>query len=152
MSLSYQFKFMYDRSDTKGTAYPSSFFVVGGASRSINEDSSDVSISSEFEQARRFKNIVLYLPGSPGANDVRVALDLLRFANEQIRLSFSFVVRQYSGKKAIYILQISDNECTVKKPPMMIYGDLLMVQFNLPEADITYWDDGENLQDRKSVV
>jgi len=151
MSRSYEFKFMYDRSDTKGTAYPSSFSVMGGASRSINEDSSDVSISSEFEQARTFKNIVLYLPGSAGANDVRVALDLMRFANEKIRLSFSFLVRQYSGKKAIYILQLSDNECTVKKPPMMIYGDLLMVQFNLPEAKITYWDDGENLQSGRQI-
>src|ERR1051325_9901021 len=100
MALSYEFKFMYDRSDAKATVFPTAFSVIGGASRTINEDSTDVSISSEFEQARRFKNIVLFLPGSPGAQDVRVALDLMRFATEQIRLTFSLIVRQYSGKKA----------------------------------------------------
>jgi hypothetical protein len=142
---------MYDRADAKAIVFPTAFAVIGGASRSINEDSSDVSISSEFEQARRYKNIVLYLPGSPGAKDVRVALDLMRFATEQIRLTFSLLVRQYSGKKAIYLLQLSDHEATVKNSPSMIYGDLLMVQFNLPDPGITYWDDGENLQSGRHI-
>lgn len=142
MSLSYEFKFMYEREDAKRTAPPiSSFSVIGGASRTIHVDSpNSLSIGSEFEQARKFKNIVLFMPGSPGASDMRVAIDLTRFAAEKVRVSFSFLIRQFFNKKMIYLLQISDNEATVKKPPMMVYGDLLMVEFNLPSARLTHWE------------
>jgi hypothetical protein len=39
------------------------FEVNGGAARIINLDATDdISITSEFEQARRYENIILYLP------------------------------------------------------------------------------------------
>jgi len=138
---SYQFKFMYESEGSAKTAPPVvSFGVVGGALRSINEDSSDVSISSEFEQARKFKNMILYMPGSSGASDMKTAIDLMNFANAKKAFRFSLLVRRFVNKQMIYLLQISDGHATVLKPPSMIHGDLLQVQFSLPEADITYWE------------
>lgn len=137
----YQFKFMYESEGAMKTApLVTSFGVVGGALRSINEDSSDVSISSELEQARKFNNIVLYIPGSPGAGDMKTAINLMNFANSKKSFRFSFLVRRFANKQMIYLLQISDDRATVVKPPSMIYGDLLQVQCNLPGADLTYWE------------
>jgi hypothetical protein len=144
-AITNDFSFSYAESGgpDKRTPPIAAFSVVGGASRSINADSSNISIGSEFEQARQFKNIILFMPGSAGAGDMKAALDLTRFAANKTRFFFFFSVTQQYESKLINFLSISDT-AVVTKPPAMIYGDLLMVQFNLPDARITHIDSERN--------
>lgn len=142
MSISYKFEFSYAKSgDQQKTSPPiSAFAVIGGASRTIHVDSPDgVSIGSEFEQARMYKNIMLFMPGSPGASDMKTTVDLMNLANDKSRIWFHFSVTQLLNSKMIYNLTLSDGGASVRKPPTMIYGDLLMVEINLPNANITQW-------------
>ncbi|MGH9949932.1 MAG: hypothetical protein ACRD6X_22415, partial [Pyrinomonadaceae bacterium] len=127
MILSYKFEFSYAAAGGKQSYAPeiTAFSVNGGASRSINADSDSLNIGSEFEQARTYKNIVLFMPGSPGANDMRVAMDLMNFANNKTSFFFIFIVTQLYQSKLVYLLSISDGGAKVAKPPMMTLGDLL---------------------------
>lgn len=141
-SPSYKFELSYAERDrpTKMAPPISAFGVDGGASRTIHADSPDsLSVGSEFEQARKFRNIILYMPGSPGAGDMKTAIDFLNFAANKTRFFFHFSVRQTLNSKLVYLLNLTDH-ATVKKSPIMVLGDLLMAEFNLPDAGITHWD------------
>src|SRR5688572_27342691 len=77
-----------------------SFMVDGGASRIIKLDStSDISIMSELEQARSFKNITLFLSPNKNGSDMQVALELnnLYLGGKSLVLTL-FVERLVSGQ------------------------------------------------------
>lgn len=115
-----------------------SFSVVGGASRTINVDSAkDISITSEFEQARQYKNITVFMPPSPTSEDMEVAVDLISCATNKTVLLFDFHVSKYSGKILVEELNLVDTNATITKPPIMVGDKLLMIEVSLPSAQLT---------------
>jgi len=146
--VSYKFELSYAKEGAADRKAPeiSAFSVVGGAARTIHNDSPDnISIGSEFEQARQFKNIMLFMPGTAGAGDMKAALDLTNLALDKTPFFFYFTVTQLLDANMTYLLSISDGGATLKKRPIMVLGDLLMCEFNLPGANITHMqqNDGE---------
>jgi hypothetical protein len=147
-TISYRFELSYAKGGAADRKAPeiSAFSVIGGAARTIHNDSPDsISIGSEFEQARQFKNIMLFMPGSAGAGDMKAALDLTSLAVDKTPFFFYFTVTQLLDAKMLYQLSISDVGATLKKRPQMVLDDLLMCEFNLPGANITHMqqNDGE---------
>lgn len=122
-----------------GRALIRSFSVVGGASRTINlKKTSDMSISSELEQARQFKNITLFMPPTKNGSDMKTALDLSVAANHKTVFNFSFEIQKVSGNTLLEDLLLVDLHMTMKKPPMIVADNLLMIEAVLPDAYILY--------------
>lgn len=82
-----------------------SFEVDGGANRRINlKSTSEISVSSEFEQARVHKNIIFYIPPSKDFLALKLT-DLRKDGPEWFNLVF--VISIYSQGKLLKTLRIS---------------------------------------------
>jgi hypothetical protein len=116
-----------------GTCVISSFSVVGGASRSINLDSTDdISISSELEQARQYKNITLFMPPTKDHVDMQVAMTLMFAAEAKSTLSIAFIIKKQVKGKSIEELMLGCHDATLISTPYLVAKHLLMIQFRLP--------------------
>lgn len=139
--MKYKFYFGYqDRNYelVKNMVKAKSFSVVGGASRTIDVDSAkDISITSEFEQARQYKNITVFMPPSPTSEDMEVAVELTKCAMSKTILLFDFHVSKYSGGRLIEELNLVDLNATITKPPSIVANNLLMIEVALPAAKLT---------------
>jgi hypothetical protein len=110
-----------------------SFEVNGGASRVIDlKTTDDLSLSSEFEQARAFKNITLYLPPTSDHTDRDAALALTDIAINKLKVNVMVSVQRYSNSKMLEGIALIDQEATLKNRPQTIPQHLLMVEINLP--------------------
>ena|SRR5688572_4634732 len=116
------------------------FSVEGGASRSINLSSADeISIASEFEQARTHKNITLFMP--PANNFLGVKLAAMRtFGGNMDRFSVFFQVNTFSGGKRTQTLILETYDAWFVSPPTPV-GDkeaLLMLRVRFHGAQLLH--------------
>jgi len=141
MSLSNYFDLAYMKDGVLNTA-PSivAFSVEGGATRTIRANSGDqIIVSSEFEQARKFKNILLFIPeSSDNGLGMRTAVDMIHYATTKSRFYFQFSVTQRNNATTTYSLLMEESNATVTKPPRMTLDNALRVEFSLPKLSILY--------------
>src|SRR5215203_2405173 len=79
-----------------------SFEVNGGASRVVDlKTTDDISLASEFEQARAFKNITLYLPPTSDHMDRDAALALSDIAINKLKVHVMVSVQRYANAKML---------------------------------------------------
>jgi hypothetical protein len=117
----------------------SSFSVVGGSRRTINlKATNDFSISSEFEQARQYKNITLFMPPTSGGDDMKVAVELTENAGTKNPLILYFDIEKYANGKRIEMFRIIDFGASIKKPPQIVAEGLLMIEVSLGTPQIGY--------------
>lgn len=115
-----------------------SFSVVGGAARTINLGSTnDISITSELEQARQYKNITVFMPPSSGSEDMEVAVELIDCALKKKVLIFDFHIGKYSNGRMIEELNLVDAKATISKTPSIAANRSLMIEVALPSAVLT---------------
>ena len=143
MAMTYQAKFNYrvmegeELATEKFGISVQIFQVTGGAQRSIKLSSTDdISISSELEQARAFKNVVLFLPPTKDGSDMEVALNLTNYFELKKTLLMSLVVERYSSGKMIEGLALLDGEATLLASPSVTEKRLLKLNINLPAAKL----------------
>lgn len=114
--------------------------VEGGAKRTINLTSADdISLVSEFEQARSFKNIWLYL--APAQNFEW--LDLTKVAFHKLPISIAFFTFGNIGNTPVRSLKIlctnaKINEIPDKRWDSAAKSKMLVVKFALPETRLIY--------------
>jgi hypothetical protein len=122
-----------------GYAMIGTFMVDGGASRAIRlKSASDMSISSELEQARQFKNISLFMGPTKSHNDMKTALELSDAAVKKTVLSFEFEVQKESGRKTLEVIRLVDYGATIKKPPVIYGGNDLLIEVVLSRAELLH--------------
>ena len=145
MAMNYRMYFAYqnlaDESGVTGFQYfvpLHSFSVLGGAVRTIIASSTnDISVASELEQARTFKNVTLFMPPAKDHLDMEVALDLTNYANKKTELLLSVHVEKRSGGLNLFGLNLVDKHARVERPPSLNANRLLMIEVLLPSAFIT---------------
>jgi hypothetical protein len=117
----------------------SAFSVVGGAHRSINLDSTDdVSISSELEQARQYKNITLFMLPTHAHDDMDVAMNLVNIALEKSTLWVDFFIAKFANGKVIEELRLICADTTIIRPPALVAQHLLMIELQLPSVTLSH--------------
>lgn len=113
-----------------------SFEVEGGANRSIVLGSTnDISITSELEQARAFKNIMLWIAPGKGF-DARAVTELAEMAVKDMTLNLMFGIERYSDGKMLEGLALIDREAGVYAPQTV--EKLVAVDFLIPSAKLYY--------------
>lgn len=101
------------------------FNVSGGANRVIRLGAtSDISLTSELEQARSFKNINLGMPPSSDGSDMQAVLDLTEAAEKKSPVSIKFRVCKFSDRKPLEALHLETDEARIKKKPHLSNGYL----------------------------
>jgi hypothetical protein len=112
------------------------FEVDGGANRSIFVNSAnDIGLTSELEQARAFKNIILNI--AKGKNfDARAVTELSEMAAKEMTLNVLFAIERYSGGKMLEGLALMDREASVY-PPNTVEKNVA-VEFWIPFAKLYY--------------
>lgn len=135
----------------KGRSIPIiSFSVEGGANRKINlASSSDISITSELEQARSYKNITLFMPPTKNHLDMLAAVELTDIAlNKPADFGISFSVEKRLGSNRLERLSLSAENPALIKRPTVIAGHLLMIEVSLPDAflELGKWQKGKGWQ------
>ncbi len=117
-----------------------SFSVVGGASRSINLDSADeISIGNEFEQARTYKNITLFVP--PDMDFTGVKLTTLKNSASLTSTKFFtlfFQVDIYSGGKRTHTIILETSHAWLKQEPILVGNNLLMLEVRFNHAQLLH--------------
>ena len=92
-----------------------SFEVDGGANRKINLNSADeISVASEFEQARSHQNIIFYIPPTKDFLALKL-VDLRKNGPEQFDMTF--VISIYSKGRLIKTLRVSTSRAWFFRPP-----------------------------------
>ncbi len=118
-----------------------SFRVIGGAYREIeNRSTDDVSISSELEQARFFKNINLYLPSAKDHTIMKATWDLAKIAFNKLGVGLKVEIEKYFRGKLLEALQLLD-VARLKKPLYLDSRNLLVAEFVLPSAILSHGKD-----------
>ncbi len=114
-----------------------SFSVIGGANRSIDLSSTnDMSISSEMEQARSYKNIILYKLPSKDFADFAL---MEAFRTKQL-FNLYLIISIYVGKNNTQSLWLTAKNATISEHPMKT-GDqltLLKATISIPKCRIEY--------------
>ena len=109
----------------------SAFAVEGGALRTIDLSSTntiDMSIVSELEQARQYKNVIVFLAPSNDPKDLLFISQLFVLASTKVLLksTFVFVTRKYNDTALEGLTLYGD--ATIKAPPMRVAGNLTRVE------------------------
>lgn len=118
------------------------FQVDGGANRNIRlKSTDDISITSELEQARSYKNIRLFLSPTNDHRDMQAALDLTAAATKNLPLVTILVIHKYSGGKFIEGLWLNDPGSSVKTEPYKTPGNFLFVEIALPTVTLYHGKD-----------
>jgi len=90
------------------------FSVRGGASREIElARAHDMSISSEFEQARQYKNLRLHLTPQTGF----AAADLMEIALKDLKFTMTLIVRCQVGKTVTQTVQFGSTNAKIAETP-----------------------------------
>lgn len=92
-----------------------SFEVDGGAKRKLNlKEIDEISVSSEFEQARMFKNIIFYIPPTKDF----LALKIIDLRSPMISFfEMTFVVNIYSGGMRTQTLRFHNSSAWFVRVP-----------------------------------
>jgi hypothetical protein len=95
------------------------FEVEGGANRKIVLASMDeISVTSEFEQARAYKNLIFYVPPTKDFLAVR----LMEIGKELMHFDITFVISVFSHGKLIKALRFSPDGAWFSKTPTIEGG------------------------------
>jgi hypothetical protein len=122
-----------------GDAFIQSFSVDGGASRTINLKSpTDMSISSELEQARQFKNLTLFMPPTKNHRDMETALQLSQAAVKKNLIAINFSIQKIIGQTLLEMISLIDLGATVKMPPTIVGNHMLKIDLALSKTRIAY--------------
>ncbi|MEZ5426858.1 MAG: hypothetical protein R2747_11365 [Pyrinomonadaceae bacterium] len=116
-----------------------SFEVNGGANRKINVHSTDeISISSEFEQARTHKNIIFYIP--PTRDFLAVKLLSLRTPTTIRYFDMRLIVNVYSGGIKTQSLRLGADSAWFSKIPIPVGNTppLLMAEVHFHSAELLH--------------
>jgi hypothetical protein len=116
-----------------------SFAVKGGAKRLIDLSATDdLSLVSEFEQARNFKNIALYLP--PTSNFEW--LDLTEISIHHLQFLMVFFATGKIGDTVTHEFVLSSKNAEITEAPGRFTnggsGTVLKVSMALPETKLTH--------------
>jgi hypothetical protein len=131
--MKYLAKFDYRANTDDGTFVPdvplAKMEVNGGSNRIITFSSSnDFSLGNELEQAKEYKNIVLYMPPTDGGLDMQVALDFTAIANKGLHFNFLIMIEKLTARQNIveaYVVSCSDAK--LKNPPELLPGRILKI-------------------------
>lgn len=115
--LSYKAVKLNEISMMEGTFEVTSFAVKGGAKRLIELSSTDeVSLISEFEQARSFKNLIVFL----SAGDIFSVNDLRHLVKNNQSVSINFGVTEYRNKIFSQTLLLTCEKAKIVENPRFI--------------------------------
>lgn len=137
--MKYKASFKYivgeDGDELKNTVPIYAFQVDGGANRNVRlKSTNDISIASEMEQARSFKNIRLYLSPTKDHKDMQTALDLTAAVTKKLPLLTILDIRKYSGGKFIGGLWLNDPQSSIRTEPYKTHAKFLVVEIALLSA------------------
>ncbi len=114
------------------------FGVAGGAKRIIDlKSTDDMSLMSEFEQARKLSNLKLYLPPDSKFSSG----ELIDIAHNNTKFSMSLFVAAYSKKSVKYTLTLSCDDATFKFKPQKasVEGkDYFWVSLDIPTVTLLH--------------
>ena len=114
------------------------FSVIGGAVRKIDLSSAtDIGVTSEFEQARQYRNIRIYMPPTSNGEDMEVAVELTNFAIKKKSILFDFHVSKYTSGKLVEELNLLDENATIAEIPSLDGNRSLVIEVLLPSAILT---------------
>ena len=109
--------------------------VDGGTNRMIDFSStSDVSLVSELEQARSFKNIILYLSSTADGRDRKAAVDLISLAGSKIGLSMALTIEKKSKGKLLEGFTLIEDIAMHISPPVNAFENTFMVTLKLSDS------------------
>ena len=114
-----------------------SFEVVGGAYRSIDlATTNEMSIASEMEQARIYKNINFYKLPSDDFTDFK----LMEMFRAKQAFTLYFIINTYIGKKMMESITLRAENALISSYPMIIgYAPkMLLVPVSIPNATINH--------------
>ena len=110
--------------------------VDGGTSRMIKLNSlDDISLVSELEQARTYKNLIVYLAGTKDHRDMKAALDLTAIAGNQELIKAMVTIERRQNGKLLDALAIYDRY-TLSTNPVPAIGNTMMISLKMEEAEI----------------
>ena len=139
--LNYKAKHKDIESVLKGSFVPVNYFsVTGGAKRIIDlTTTDDISLVSEFEQARSFKNIIFYL--APGSNFEW--LDFTEASIHQLPVSIVFFVGGHIGQTVTHQFTLICRNAAILEPPAektdsQKGGKVLKLNLALPETKLVH--------------
>ncbi|GEM_PF-6488106 len=139
--LNYKAKHKDIDSVLKGNFVPVNFFSVkGGAKRIIDLSATDdISMVSEFEQARSFKNIIFYL--APGSSFEW--LDFTEASIHQLPVSIAFFVGGHIGQTVTHQFTLTCQNAEITEPPSEKTdsekgGKVLKLSLTLPETKLIH--------------
>jgi hypothetical protein len=127
-----------------------SFEVDGGANRKILASSPNlISISSEFEQARNYQNIIFYIPPTKDFLAVKIA----ELGSTIKHFDLTFIVSTYSGKTMIQTLRLQCRGAWFLRKPIPIGSTppLLKAEARFHARDVQLLH-GEFDSKRKKIV
>ena len=141
--MNYKFYFGYTnaigkREEIRKSYLPlDSFSVVGGADRTIQlKSASDISITSELEQARAYKNITLFMSSEQNPLAMEAAVELITVAREKKEIVISVVAQRLAKGQVVEEVSLSDFKATIRRSPVVAENKRLMIEVNLPAATI----------------
>lgn len=111
------------------------FEVDGGANRNILLDSTDdISITSELEQARTFKNLSVWVSRAEKKFNWKVFTELKEIADKDITLNLLFAIERYSEGKMLEGVALIDRGAGAYPPHVV--EDLIELDFWIPSAKL----------------
>jgi len=138
--LSYKAKHTDIDSELKGSFVPVKLFSVkGGAKRVVDFTSADdISLVSEFEQARSFKNISLFLPRTRGFEWHH----LWEIAEHGLPVSMTFFTSGNIGKTVSRQFTLVCKNAKISETPVKQQdwdkSDVLKINLTLPETKLIH--------------
>ena len=115
------------------------FSVKGGVNRIIDLSSTeDISLTSEFEQARSFKNLTVHMPPNHGFS----ASDLMQIALKKLPLSIIFQVGGRVGRTLTQSLSLKCKDAKISTQPTKSEDEkgnvFMVVKMDIPNAQLIH--------------
>lgn len=111
--------------------------VDGGTSWRIDFHSTDdIALFTELDQARTYKNLILYLSGTKDGRDMKAALDLMQIAEMRMYISLILTIERFSGGKTLEGAAIYEENALVSFPPKKALKNTMMITLKLEEPII----------------
>src|SRR5215203_1307636 len=109
------------------------FEVNGGANRNIVLSATDdISLTSELEQARAFKNLTIWIARADKKFNWKAFTELKEIADKEISLNLLFAVERYSDGKMLEGIALIDQGAGAY-PPLFV-ENLIELDFWIPTA------------------
>ena len=111
------------------------FEVEGGANRNILLGSTDdISITSELEQARTFKNLIVWVERAEKKFNWKAFTELKEIADKETTLNLLFAIERYSEGKMLEGVALIDRGAEIYPP--QIVENAIQLDFWIPTAKL----------------